>query len=150
MGEHIPTVREVLAVAAEFGTGLMLELKAKGLARSILDEVRKAEFAWPVFYASFLHDELTEVRMIDPDAAIMPLFDRVPHELIERAKRCRVTHVGMKHTKVGRELVQDLHRVDMLLWVYTVNRPRDIRRMLSIGVDGIISDFPERLQQKAS
>jgi glycerophosphoryl diester phosphodiesterase len=29
--------------------------------------------------------------------------------------------------------------------VWTVNQPADIERLAALGVDGIISDFPERL-----
>jgi glycerophosphoryl diester phosphodiesterase len=30
---------------------------------------------------------------------------------------------------------------------WTVNEPADIRRMLELGVDGIISDYPERVRE---
>jgi glycerophosphoryl diester phosphodiesterase len=33
----------------------------------------------------------------------------------------------------------------MELVVWTVNEPADIRRMLDLGVDGIISDYPNRV-----
>ncbi|MBL8071238.1 MAG: glycerophosphodiester phosphodiesterase, partial [Nitrospira sp.] len=31
------------------------------------------------------------------------------------------------------------------VFVYTVNEPQDIQRMRNLGVDGIISDFPDRI-----
>jgi glycerophosphoryl diester phosphodiesterase len=33
--------------------------------------------------------------------------------------------------------------------VWTVNKPEDIARMIDLGVDGIISDHPERLRKVA-
>jgi glycerophosphoryl diester phosphodiesterase len=30
---------------------------------------------------------------------------------------------------------------------WTVNEPDDIRRVLGLGVDGIISDYPDRVKQ---
>lgn len=38
------------------------------------------------------------------------------------------------------------HDLGLLVTVWTVNRPEDIRRMAEIGVDGIITDFPGRAQ----
>jgi len=31
------------------------------------------------------------------------------------------------------------------VFVYTVNKPKDIQRMRALGVDGIISDYPDRI-----
>jgi glycerophosphoryl diester phosphodiesterase len=30
---------------------------------------------------------------------------------------------------------------------WTVNEPGDIRRVLGLGVDGVISDYPDRVKQ---
>jgi glycerophosphoryl diester phosphodiesterase len=35
--------------------------------------------------------------------------------------------------------------VGLQAFVYTVNHQQDIQKMRSLGVDGIISDFPDRL-----
>ncbi len=50
-----------------------------------------------------------------------------------------------KHTLVDKELVKELRRLDMELLVWTVNEPEEIRRMLDLGVDGMISDYPDRV-----
>jgi glycerophosphoryl diester phosphodiesterase len=49
------------------------------------------------------------------------------------------------HGLVDRELVKELRELDMELLVWTVNDPADIKKMLDLGVDGIISDHPERV-----
>jgi glycerophosphoryl diester phosphodiesterase len=43
-------------------------------------------------------------------------------------------------------LTHRLQSAGYRVFVYTVNDPVDIRWTLSLGVDGIISDFPERIQ----
>lgn len=42
-------------------------------------------------------------------------------------------------------LLSAVRAKDMELVVWTVNEPVDIKRMLDLGVDGIISDFPDRV-----
>ncbi|MHB8260860.1 MAG: glycerophosphodiester phosphodiesterase family protein [Bacteroidia bacterium] len=42
-------------------------------------------------------------------------------------------------------LVKNVHKYKMKLIVWTVNEITDIKRMLSLGVDGIISDYPDRV-----
>jgi glycerophosphoryl diester phosphodiesterase len=143
-GERIPTLEQVLKVAAG-KTGLMLELKVAGIAHMTVEAVQKADFKAPVIYASFLHDELTNVRSADPEASLMLLFGRLPHDPVVCALKYKPTYVGLRHDTVTRRLVDAFHHEDLLVCVYTANSAGDIRHALSAGVDGVISNFPERI-----
>ena len=143
-GQHIPTVEEVLQVARG-RTGVMLELKVSGVAHLTVQAVQKADFQGPVIYASFLHQELTEVRAIAPGAALMVLLDRLPRAPVPYVSGFHPAYVGLRHDRASRQLVDAFHRADVLVWVYTANTLNDIQQAMSIGVDGVISDFPERI-----
>lgn len=41
--------------------------------------------------------------------------------------------------------VRDAHRHHLAIHVWTVNEPEDMARLLALGVDGIVTDFPGRL-----
>lgn len=143
-GQHIPTLEEVLeAVAGR--TGLMVELKIKGAAQQAVEAVRRAGFKDPLVYASFLHDELRYVRAADPAAVVMALFGRLPRDPVVRAREHQCSYVGLRHETATRPLVETCHRAGLLVFVYTVDSPVDIQRALSIGVDGAISNFPDRI-----
>jgi len=144
MGESIPTLEEVLHVVAG-KTGLMLELKIKGMAQETVEAVQHAGFQEPVIYASFLHDELDMIRAVDGTASAMALFGRLPRAPVVQAMRYRPSHVGLRHDTVTTGLVEAFHNEDMLVCVYTADRIVDIQRALSAGVDGIISNFPDRV-----
>jgi len=143
-GEHIPTLEEVLKVAAG-EAGLMLELKVKGVAQQTAEVVREAGFRNPVIYASFLHDELKHVRTVDPEATLMVLFGGLSHASVARAVKYGPSYVGLRHNKATRPLVDAFHRADLLVFVYTADAPSDIKHALSLDVDGVISNFPERI-----
>jgi glycerophosphoryl diester phosphodiesterase len=143
-GEHIPTLEEVLKLASG-GAGLMLELKVKGVAQQTVEAVREAGFSNPVIYASFLHDELTHVRAVDPEASLMVLFGRLPQAPVARVMEYRPSHVGLRHDTATRRLVDAFHHEDLLVFVYTADNPGDIQHALSVGVDGVISNFPDRI-----
>jgi glycerophosphoryl diester phosphodiesterase len=46
---------------------------------------------------------------------------------------------------LDRRLVRAAHRKGLAVHVWTVNERRDMRRLLEIGVDGLITDYPDRL-----
>ncbi|HYM88921.1 MAG TPA: glycerophosphodiester phosphodiesterase family protein [Nitrospiraceae bacterium] len=142
-GEHIPTLDEVLRVARG-EAGLMLELKVKGVAPQTVEVVREAGFRDPVIYASFLHDELKHVRTVDPGASLMVLFGSLSRISVPHAMKYG-PYVGLRHDKATRPLVDAFHRADLLVFVYTADAPSDIQHALSLDVDGIISNFPERI-----
>jgi glycerophosphoryl diester phosphodiesterase len=144
-GEYIPTLDEVLnAVAGK--TGLMVELKIKGVAQKTLEVVRNAKFREPVIYASFLHEELGIIRSFDAAASVMALFGRLPQTPVARVMKYRPSHVGLRHDTVTRRLVEAFHGEDMLVFVYTADKPSEIQRAFSAGIDGIISNVPERIR----
>jgi glycerophosphoryl diester phosphodiesterase len=143
-GERIPTVEEVLTTAAG-RAGVMLELKVAGIADLIVQAVEKAAFPNRVIYASFLHDELPRIQATPPDAVLMALFDRLPRAGVNHAVACGAAYIGLRHNRISRRLVEAFHHENILVCVYTPNSREEIDRALSLGVDGVISDFPERI-----
>lgn len=54
------------------------------------------------------------------------------------------THFG-EHPLVTPELVGFAHRHDVQVHVWTINDPAEIERLLDLGVDAVMSDFPIRV-----
>lgn len=143
-GQKIPTLEEILAVASG-RIGLILELKMQGLAYDVCATVRGSGFNGPVLYASFHHEELQHVRRIDPEALTLALFKRLPENPVALAFSLQATHVGIRIDGVTKPLVQHFHDAGLMVFVYTVDKPAAIKRVKMFGVDGIISDFPDRV-----
>jgi glycerophosphoryl diester phosphodiesterase len=51
---------------------------------------------------------------------------------------------------VDQRSIDEAHRLGLQVVVWTVNRPEDMARLIDLGVDGIISDHPERLRTAAA
>lgn len=143
-GERIPTVEELLGLARG-RVGLMLEIITPGIAGQLCATVAASGFAGPLIYASFLHEELLSVRRAAPEAATLALIEGVPVTGAAFAREARASHVGLALDSLTGRFVETLHEAGLAVFVYTVNDPRDVEWVRSLGVDGIISDFPERL-----
>ncbi len=140
--QKVPTLEETLAIASG-RIGLILELKVPGLTYDACATVRGSGFNGSVIYASFLHEELQHVRRIDPKAQTLALFKRLPEDPSATAISLQATHVGVRIDTVTKPLVHRLHDARLLVFVYTIDKPAAIKRMKMLGVDGIISDFPD-------
>jgi glycerophosphoryl diester phosphodiesterase len=146
-GVHpVPLLEEALRLASG-RVGVMLELKTEGLAADVVRCVRETTFAGSVIYASFLHDQLLEIRRADPDAQTLALIEGVPVNRTAFAVDAQATHVGVGREVLSRSFVEDLQAISLKVFVYTVNDPDEIRAVAAMGVDGIVSDYPERLAQ---
>lgn len=143
-GQKVPTLEEALAIASG-RIGLILEFKVPGLAYDACATVRGSGFNGPVIYASFLHQELQHVRRIDPQALTLALFKRLPEDPSTIALNLQATHAGVRVDAVTKPLARSLHEAGLIVFAYTVDNPAAIKRMKMLGVDGIISDFPDRV-----
>jgi glycerophosphoryl diester phosphodiesterase len=143
-GQRIPLLSEVLDLV-NGRTGLMAEIITPGIADRVVAEVRRHELKTPVLYASFHHSELLAVRERDAQAQTLALLEGVLVTGSQFAKAARATHVGLGFDSVTEGFVHQLQDDGLLVFVYTLDHPDDIARAWAMGVDGIISNHPERV-----
>lgn len=123
----------------------MLEIKAPGIAGAVAGVVRDCAFGGPVYYASFLHEEICSIRAIYPSAQTIALLEGVPIQPAAFALDAQATHAGVAIECLSASFVKQLHNAGMKVFVYTVDDPMQIDFARRCGVDGIISNYPDRL-----
>lgn len=143
-GERIPLLEEALAYLSG-RAGAMIELKVRGIAADVCAKVQVADFQGTVIYASFFHEELLTVRRLMGDALTLALIEDAPAHSTAFAIEAQATHAGLALDTVTPGLVKALQAKGIKVFVYTVDEPDDIARMKQLGVDGIISNFPDRI-----
>lgn len=145
-GERIPTLREVLDAVGRRGM-INIELKGRGtagpVAALIREYVRERGWQFSDFLVSSFHRrELRELAQSEIPLGI--LFKRFAGRFAPVAAELGACAIHPNLRYVNRRLVERAHASGLKVFVYTVNRPRDIARMKALGVDGLFTDFPER------
>jgi glycerophosphoryl diester phosphodiesterase len=143
-GEGVPSLEDALAVA-NGRAGVILEAKTPRIGAAIHRAVRSSAFSGPVIYASFLHEEILEIRKIDPLARTMALMECLPISGAALARAAHATLVGLSLDCATAEFIAALHDASLEVLLYTVNDPRLIHCAIEFGADGVISDYPERI-----
>lgn len=143
--QRIPTLEEALDIARG-AVGMILELKVEGIGIEACAIVKRTGFPGALIYASFLISELQRLRQVDPEARLMVLHPRhLPRDPVADVVALEATHVGLHYSTVTPLLLQTYHHLGKQVFTYTVNERHDIQRMRDMGVDGIVSDFPDRI-----
>lgn len=145
-GEQIPTLKEVFDTVNRQAL-INIELKGGNTARLvvnlILQYIKNGWLYTDFVVSSFNHYELNLVKAIDSKINIGMLIYGLPLGHIEIAKKLTADFVIVGLDFASYKSIATIHQEDLQAWVYTVNRPKDIRKMRQLGVDGIFTDFPD-------
>ena len=148
-GQRIPTLREVFDLVNR-RIGVNVELKGRdtaALIASLIDEYTKQR-GWDrdqVIVSSFRRRELGKFQRLLPHIRIGVIIG-VKHRLYAPFARRHALYSVHPHINVVNEgFVERAHRRGLKVFVFTVNDPPNIARMAAMGVDGIFTDFPERV-----
>jgi glycerophosphoryl diester phosphodiesterase len=136
----VPTLDEALE-AVKGKAALMIELKVRGIADDVVSTAKNEA----VYFASFLHSELLLIRELKQDAKTIALIEAAPVNPAAFALEAKATHAGLGFSSLERNAVHSLHAAGIEVFTWTVDDPRDIPLARELGVDGIISNFPDRL-----
>ena len=129
-------------------TGLLLELKAPNAPVDAV--VAQAASVHGVVLQSFDRAALQRAVRGAPGLAVAPLYRRRPTtRQLDRAA-IRAEGVGVAHELVDAALVGAVHARGLRLRAYTANAPEELRRLAGLGVDGLITDAPERALDAAA
>lgn len=151
-GAKIPTLEEVLD-CFEGRIKLDIELKGYNCATRVADMIdvhvkTRGLDRSEILVTSFEHDTLLmQFHEASPETPIGLLFWKVPEYFAEKAAEMGAAYVALYHKNTTKKVVKKAHNRGLKVVVWTVNKPEEIERARDIGVDGIASDFPDRLNQ---
>lgn len=147
-GERIPTLEEV-CVLIDGKAGLNIELKGPGTAGPVAQHIATLINAgWDrktILVSSFNREELLQIRRLDPELQLGVLSKKALPTDLEFAASLGAVSINSPLRHIDRTFVNNAHAHNLKVFVYTVNEPDDIARMHELGVDGVFTNYPERV-----
>ena len=150
-GLSIPTLNEVIDIIPE-KIFLNIELKGENTAyetnKIIIKYLSESNLTSSKFIiSSFRWDELKKFRNVNKDVPIAILVDSLYKidNAIKLAKEINAVALNPNNKFITKEIVKKIQSNNIKVYPYTINTPKNINRMKSMGVDAIITDFPERI-----
>ncbi len=145
----IPTLKEVL-LEINGAVSLNVELKgantAKGTVELFDDFVSKGIFtAKQLYVSSFNWNELRDFREFSKTYDIALLTDNNPLSAVGVANELQAIAINPNFYQLNANLIHTLQANGFKVIPYTVNDPKDIAALIEMGVNGIITDYPDRI-----
>lgn len=150
-GERVPTLEQLLDLAAEAGVFLVIEVKGTDHAQSVAigdavaDRLAERGELRRHLVSSFDHGTLGALRQRYPTLEVAP--DRLPEvghlppeDVVAQAQAIGAHVMQVLHTQITRELVDAHHAADIALWSWTINTPDEIAASKAMGCDGLMGD----------
>jgi glycerophosphoryl diester phosphodiesterase len=152
-GLSIPTLKEVLDIIPE-KIFLNIELKGSNTAfktnKVIIEYLKKLNLPPSKFIiSSFRWDELKKFRDLNKDIPIAILVDSLYKidNAINLAKEINAIALNPNNKFITKKIVNKIQSNNIKVFPYTINSPNKIKRMKLLGVDAIITDYPERINK---
>lgn len=151
-GEPLPFLRDVLAYLAPTALELNIELKNglffyEGMEEKAVQLVREYGMERRVVFSSFNHYSLVKLANLAPDIERGILYGEGLYEPWKYAATVGARALHAHYHSMYPEIVAGTQGAGGKVRVWTVNEDRDIQRMLSLGVDAIITNYPGRTKQ---
>ena len=147
-GEKIPTLDEVLKLGSR--VRLNIEIKARSapageVAQAVWSRVRQAGLEQRVLVSCFDLKVLRALRDLDAEARLGFPWQAGLRDPIRRATTLKCRMMLFDVAGLSEKKVRRCREVGLEVWVYTVNEPDEMRRVLDLGIDGLITDRPDLL-----
>ena len=146
-GIRIPTLDEVFELASARGMTVNVEIKSADPAIiSVCHGIAKDHgMSESVIYSSFNHFQIERMKQFDPSAFIAPLYSINMLRPWNYALDMNAQAVHPKYLQIGLtpDYVKICHQKGLRVHTWTVNTEEDMRSLIDMGVDALITNYPD-------
>ena len=149
-GERILVLEEALEIFAG-QVDLCLEIKAasaapSGIELKLLFILSRYDYLERTTISSFDYRSLARVRELAPEATLGVIYGPgIKEDPLAAAERLAASSIHVEKKLARREFLDRAWQAGLDVYVWTVNDLREMEMFATLGVQGIFSDYPEKL-----
>ncbi len=151
IGEKIPSLDELLDYVKDKDLLINLELKNDiifydDLEKKVVDKVYEFKLEKNVILSSFNHYSMLKIKQYNPEIKTGLLYEAIlykPEEYIKTLK-ADALHPPFYSLK-DEKRVNEIKNNGIMINTYNVKKEEDMKRLIELEIDGIITDYPDKL-----
>ena len=147
-GERIPTLEEIFEFSKKHDVVFYLEIKPGGSwggEHALIGALRESGEIPRAVVISFDAAIVMNLRKIEPTLMTGLLYDGQIEKPLDKAVEIGARQLAVRGDLVTPALLAEARKKDLQVVCWTVNHPAHMRLLAAAGVDGIMSDYPDRL-----
>jgi len=149
-GEKIPTIDEFFDLIRPTNMWINVEMKNglvnyPGIEEKLIRKIREYQLTPRVVVSSFNHYSLLKFRHLAPDMNTAVLYMSAILEPWAYAKRIGANGIHPYKDLVTKRLIDQAHQFGMTVCPFTIDDQKEMKELINLGVDGIMSNVPDRL-----
>ncbi len=159
-GEKIPTLDEVMETL-NGKVKLLIEIKDgdelyPGLEKKVVDTIHKFNANDWVIVQSFNENSVLRVKKMDPSLITFYLLGRNFNDFYSNVAEevnkgntiiKKYDGIALLYSLLDSDKVKVFHKAGFKIFTWTVDKPEDMKKIIAMNVDGIITNSPDKLKE---
>ncbi|MFX0212173.1 MAG: glycerophosphodiester phosphodiesterase [Candidatus Hodarchaeota archaeon] len=152
-GEKIPTLLEVLERLSSTNIQYNIELKfydrnSDWFEDEIINTIKKFRIEDRTVITARYVENIVRLKGIDPkiDYALLQK-ERTPNEYFKLLVELDLKTAQIRPSALEFSFLNQCHKNDIRVFYFYADDPDDMKKVIDLGVDGILTNYPDRLKQ---
>jgi len=152
VGLKVPTLEEVIDFVKGSPAGCYIEIKdperyPPELESTLLSVIHNRQMEKRSRIISFSAQSIGKIKTLDSSIQTGLLIAGHRKDAVRAAREIRADELAIRYNLATDVIVDSAHVNGLTVSVWTVDRESDMERMIKLGVDCIITNYPDRLQR---
>ena len=146
-GESVPTLQEVINILKNKCI-CKIDIKDSNITEKVLRAIKDNKIENSVIITSELISVLKKTKNLFPEIKIeLGGFQekRPIKEMIKEVKDIKAEIISPHYSIITKKLVDESHKNGLEVHVWTVDDPKLMKKMIKLGVDGITSNYADKI-----
>lgn len=155
-GQRIPTLAEVLELC-EGKIGLNIEIKGRNMAKALAEELSVFNMNKDIIVSSFHHQEIIDFHQHESNVKIATLepthgsliknlkYFFTKKDFFQHAEKAEANAIHPFVLAITRKFIETAHQSNWAVNTWTSDNPKQWKKFIGYGIDGIITNNPEKL-----
>ena len=146
--QQIPSLREYFELVKDYNIITNIELKTDeneylGIEQKVIDLIEEYNMKEKVIISSFNHYTIQRIKALCPEMSCGLLSNTWILNPGEYTKRAGAEYYHPCHQSVNADMAVEMKENGIEINAWTADREEDIERLMELGVNAVISNYPD-------